>query len=76
MSDSFNDKKGFKLFIRDRDGLKINLWTFFLILLFILFLSAISITVRDWVYFGAEIAQWWYSGVDNILDALGAPKLP
>jgi hypothetical protein len=76
MGDKFNDKKGFSLFIRDRDGLKINLWTFFLIIMFILFLSAISITVRDWVYLGAEIAQWWYDGVDSILDALGAPKLP
>jgi hypothetical protein len=76
MGDEFDDKKGFKLFTQDRYGPKINLWTFFLIVMFILFLSAISITVRDWVYFGAEIAQWWYSGVDSILDALGAPKLP
>ena len=76
MSDKFNDKKGFSLFIREKDGVKINLWTFFLIILFILFLSAISITVRDWVYLGADITQWWYDGVDSILDALGAPKLP
>jgi hypothetical protein len=76
MSDKFNDKKGFSLFIQEKDGTKINLWTFFLIILFILFLSGISITVRDWIYSGAELAQWWYDGVDDILDALGAPKLP
>jgi len=76
MGDKFNDKKGFSLFVRDKDGVKIDVWVFFLIIMFILFLSAISITVRDWVYLGAEIAQWWYDGVDSILDALGAPKLP
>ena len=55
---------------------KISLWTIFWVIAVLLLLSGVSETVRSLVYEGRTWADLWYSGVDNLLDALGAPKLP
>jgi hypothetical protein len=47
-----------------------------LILAVLLILSGLSDTMRGIVFEGRDLADAWYSGVDSLLDALGAPKLP
>jgi hypothetical protein len=54
----------------------VSLWTIFLILAVLLILSGLSDTMRGIVFEGRDLADAWYSGVDSLLDALGAPKLP
>lgn len=70
------NKKEFHLFSKSPKELTINVWTLFWIVMFILILSGLSVTVRDWIFISAEFAQAWYNGIDEILDVLGAPKLP
>ena len=55
---------------------KISIWTIFWILAVIFIISGLSETARGWVFYGVNIAEHWYAGVDSLLDALGAPKLP
>lgn len=71
-----DDKKEFHLFTKGHDGPTINVWTLLVTIFVIFLISGVSVTVRDWVFISADIAQTWYDGVDSILDALGAPKLP
>lgn len=55
---------------------KVSIWTIFCVLMAILIISGFSETARGWVFYGVNIAEHWYSAVDSLLDALGAPKLP
>lgn len=55
---------------------KVGVWTVVAFIVVVLLLSGVSETVRYFVYEGGDLAQMWYSGVDSMLDALGAPKLP
>lgn len=55
---------------------KVSIWTIFWILAVILIISGFSETARGLVFYGVNIAEHWYSAVDSLLDALGAPKLP
>lgn len=55
---------------------KISVSTIFWILGLLLLLSGVSETVRELVYEGRTWADIWYSSIDNLLDTLGAPKLP
>ena len=63
-------------FDTNSDELKISIWTIIWILLAVLIISGFSETARGWVFYGVNIAEYWYSAVDSLLDALGAPKLP
>ena len=60
----------------DGTDLKISVWTIFWVIALILIISGFSETARGWVFYGVNIAEHWYAGVDSLLDALGAPKLP
>ena len=55
---------------------KISIWTIFWVIAVIFILSGLSETARGVVFYGVNIAEHWYSAVDSLLDALGAPKLP
>ena len=60
----------------DGTDLKVSVWTIFWVIAGILIISGFSETARGWVFYGVNIAEHWYAGVDSLLDALGAPKLP
>lgn len=55
---------------------KVGIWSVIMFVIAVMFLSGISETVRYFIYEGGDLAQIWYSGVDSMLDTLGAPKLP
>ena len=60
------------------DGLdtKVSIWTIVWILATIIILSGFSETARGVIFYGINLTETWYSSVDSMLDALGAPKLP
>jgi hypothetical protein len=60
------------------DGMetKVSVWTIFWVISFIIILSGFSDTARGVIFYGINITENWYAGVDSMLDALGAPKLP
>ena len=55
---------------------KTSPWIVVWIILFLILLGGFSDTARGVVFFGINITENWYAGVDSMLDALGAPKLP
>lgn len=70
-----SDEKEKPLFYDGKEP-KFSLSSIIIFFLIVLILSGLSETVREFVYEGRTIADMWYSGVDDLLDALGAPKLP
>jgi len=60
----------------DGTDTKVSVWTIFWVLAFIIILSGFSDTARGVIFYGINITETWYASVDNMLDALGAPKLP
>jgi hypothetical protein len=60
------------------DGLetKVSVWTIVWVIAFIIILSGFSDTARGVIFYGINLTENWYAGVDSMLDALGAPKLP
>jgi hypothetical protein len=60
------------------DGMdtKVSVWTIVWVIAFIIILSGFSDTARGVIFYGINITENWYAGVDSMLDALGAPKLP
>ena len=60
------------------DGMdtKVSVWTIVWVIAFIIILSGFSDTARGVIFYGINITENWYSSVDSLLDALGAPKLP
>ena len=60
------------------DGLetKVSVWTIVWVIAFIIILSGFSDTARGVIFYGINITETWYASIDNMLDALGAPKLP
>ena len=84
-SDWFHAQRGLNLIdtkhkdrplFHDGTDTKISVWTIFWVIAVIFILSGFSETARGWVFYGVNIAEHWYSSVDSLLDALGAPKLP
>ena len=55
---------------------KTSPWIVVWIILFLILLGGFSDTARGIVFYGINITENWYAGVDSMLDALGAPKLP
>ena len=55
---------------------KTSPWIVVWIILFFILLGGVSDTARGVVFYGINITENWYAGVDSLLDALGAPKLP
>lgn len=51
-------------------------WTIVWVILFIIMLGGFSETARGVIFYGINLTETWYSSVDSMLDALGAPKLP
>jgi hypothetical protein len=51
-------------------------WLVVWIIIFLILLGGFSDTARGIVFYGINITENWYAGVDSMLDALGAPKLP
>jgi len=60
------------------DGMetKVSVWTIVWVTAFIIILGGFSDTARGVIFYGINITENWYASVDNLLDALGAPKLP
>jgi hypothetical protein len=60
------------------DGMdaKVSVWSIVWVISFIIILSGFSDTARGIIFYGINITENWYASVDNLLDALGAPKLP
>ena len=60
------------------DGMdtKISVWNIVWVIAFIIILSGFSDTARGVIFYGINITETWYASVDDMLDALGAPKLP
>ena len=54
----------------------ISPWTVIWVIAIIIVLSGFSETARGLVFYGINITEAWYSSIDSMLDALGAPKLP
>jgi hypothetical protein len=57
-------------------NLRTNPWIVLWIIIFLILLGGFSDTARGIVFYGINITENWYAGVDSMLDALGAPKLP
>lgn len=55
---------------------KVSIWTIVWVIAFIIILGGFSDTARGVIFYGINITETWYASVDNMLDALGAPKLP
>jgi len=55
---------------------RITVWTVIFVLSFIIILGGFSETARGVIFYGINLTETWYSSVDSMLDALGAPKLP
>jgi hypothetical protein len=60
----------------DGTDTKVSVWTIFWVIAFIIILSGFSETARGVIFYGINLTENWYAGVDSMLDALGAPKLP
>lgn len=60
------------------DGMetRVSVWTIVWVVAFIIILSGFSDTARGVIFYGINITETWYASIDNMLDALGAPKLP
>ena len=57
-------------------NLRTSPWIVLWIIIFLILLGGFSDTARGIVFYGINITENWYAGVDSMLDALGAPKLP
>ena len=53
----------------------ISLWHLYLCIMSILLVTALIPNLREYVYSGIEFTEGWYNAVDDILDALNAPKV-
>ena len=60
----------------DGTDTKVSVWTIFWVVAFIIILGGFSETARGVIFYGINLTENWYAGVDSMLDALGAPKLP
>jgi hypothetical protein len=60
------------------DGMdtKVSVWSIVWVIAFIIILGGFSDTARGVIFYGINITENWYASVDNLLDTLGAPKLP
>lgn len=54
----------------------VSLETIFWIILAVLLISALVPAVREWIFASWDFTQSWYDAVDDILDAMHAPKVP
>ena len=70
-----SDRSEIEYLFKD-DGPKIGVWTLLFVVAIIFILSGVSETARGVVFYGINITETWYTSVDSMLDALGAPKLP
>ena len=60
----------------DGNETKVNIWTIVWVIAAIIILSGFSETARGVIFYGINLTETWYTSVDSMLDALGAPKLP
>ena len=61
--------------IPKKKKIMVSLWNLYLCIMSILLVTALIPNLREYVYSGIEFTEGWYNAVDDILDALNAPKV-